>query len=295
MALMFIMIFIFAACLAWALLPDAGIAAIRKRVLGNVAVEERPTILGQMVEMLAPINRYLPTGWYSVHIWRLLQSAGLRTPAIHFFVLQEIAAITGFFLYFIIYGPQNINVVWLCVFVIGCFFVPYMWLNNRISSRRQSVSRDLPEVVDLLSLCVDAGLDFMNSLNRIIREFRRCPTTDELGIMMQEVRVGKRRRDALRAFSTRLQTPESSSFSRTLIQADRMGTGITEALRILSEDMRVQRTHWAERFAQQAPIKMLLPLLFSLASALVIVAGPIMAQFLQGGFNISSYTEGARK
>ena len=74
-----------------------------------------------------------------------------------------------------------------------------------------------------------------------------------------------------------------------------MGTGITEALRILSEDMRVQRTHWAERFAQQAPIKMLLPLLFSLASALIIVAGPIMGQFLQGGFNVSSYSEGAKR
>ena len=102
MTLMFIAIVLFAACLAWAMMPDAGVAAIRKRVLGNVATEERPTVLGQLVELLAPINRYLPTGWYSVHIWRLLQAAGLRTPAIHFFVLQEIAGITGFFLYFMV-------------------------------------------------------------------------------------------------------------------------------------------------------------------------------------------------
>ena len=113
---------------------------------------------------------------------------------------------------------------------------------------------------------------------------------EELGVVLQEVRVGKRRRDALRAFSVRVQTPEASAFSRTLVQADRMGTGIAEALKVLSEDMRLQRYHWAERFAQQAPLKMLVPLLFSLAAALIIVAGPILGQFLQGGFSAPQFT-----
>ena len=138
--------------------------------------------------------------------------------------------------------------------------------------------------IDLLNLCIDAGIDFMGSLARVVREFRPCPTVEELGLVVQEVRVGKRRRDALQAFSQRVQTPEARSFSRTLRQADRMGTGLGEALKILSEDMRLQRYHWAERFAQQAPLKMLIPLLFSLASALIIVAGPILIQFLHGGF-----------
>jgi tight adherence protein C len=129
----------------------------------------------------------------------------------------------------------------------------------------------------------------MNALGRIVKEFRKCPTTEELSILIQEVRVGKRRRDALRSFSARVQTAEASSFSRTLVQADRMGTGIAEALQVLSEDMRLARYHWAERFAQQAPVKMLVPLLFSLASAMIIVAGPILGQFLQGGFSAAQY------
>jgi len=136
--------------------------------------------------------------------------------------------------------------------------------------------------VDLLSLCVGAGGDFMGALNRIVREFRPCPVREELGILLQEVRVGKRRRDALRAFAVRLKCPEASTFARTLIQVDRMGTGLAEALTILSEDMRLQRYHWAERFAQQAPLKMLIPLIFSLGAAMIIVAGPIMIQFFRG-------------
>src|SRR6185295_12836425 len=212
-----------------------------------------------------------------------IEAAGLRMTAIQFLVLQEIGAITGLFLYTLLIGFDRMSLPALIVFLLGGFWVPSFWLGQRVNTRKFTISRDLPEIVDLLSLCVDAGLDFMNALNKIVREFRRCPTTEELGIVLQEVRVGKRRRDALRAFSARIQTPETSSFTRTLVQADRMGTGIAEALRVLSEDMRLQRYHWAERFAQQAPMKMLLPLMLSLASALTIVTGPILGQFLSGG------------
>jgi tight adherence protein C len=138
-------------------------------------------------------------------------------------------------------------------------------------------------VVDLLALCVGAGADFMTAMSRIVREFRPCPVRDELAIVLSEIRVGKRRRDALRAFAARVQTPESSTFARTLIQADRMGTGLIDALTVLSEDMRIARYHWAERFAQKAPLKMLVPLVLSLGSAMVIVAGPIIIQFMRGG------------
>ncbi len=282
--LSFLLVFGAAACVVWTLFPDLSKRLIRQRMFSEVAKENRPTLLGRLAEALAPVNKFLPFSWYSVHMWKRLQAAGWRLPPMHFLVLQEIGATTGLISYFLTMGAGHVNVGWLSFFIAIGFFVPYLYLGNMTSSRRLSFSRDLPEVVDLLSLCVDAGLDFMNSLGRVVKEFRRCPTTEELGMVLQEVRVGKRRRDALRAFSTRVQTAEASTFARTLVQADRMGTGIGEALRILSEDMRIQRYHWAERFAQQAPLKMLLPLLFSLFASLIIVAGPIMVQFLEGGF-----------
>ena len=230
------------------------------------------------------INRYLPTAWYSNAMSRRLEAGGFQAGAMQFLVLQEIGVLSGLVVYFVLVGPGAIRPVWMFAFVLIGFIVPLMWLNNRVSARRNSFSRDLPEVVDLLDLCIDAGLDFMGALRRIVREFRPCPTIEELGRVLQEVRIGKRRRDALRAMSTRVQTTEGSSFARTLIQADRMGTGMSEALKVLSEDMRMQRYHWAERFAQQAPVKMLIPLLMSLAASLIIVAGPIFMTYVKGDF-----------
>lgn len=277
-----ILLFFSVVLLVWGLLPDIAGRLIRKRVFAELAQDARPRMFDQIVDLLAPLNRYLPTGWYSAGVQGRLQAAGLKLSVMHFLVMQEMGALTGVLVYAITVGT-DLNVVWLSVLVVVGAFIPHVWLSNRISARRMSISRDLPEVVDLLNLCIDAGLDFMSSLARVVREFRFCPTIEELGLVVQEVRVGKRRRDALQAFAKRVQTVEANSFARTLRQADRMGTGLAEALRILSEDMRIQQYHWAERFAQRAPLKMLVPLLFSLASALLIVAGPIMGEFLKGG------------
>ena len=273
----------------WGFRPNSSGQLIRQRVLSELSHEANRTMFDQVVEWVAPINRWLPTGWYSASTQGKLQAAGLKLSSMHFLVLQEIGALTGFVIYLVTLGFGKVSIPWLFILMVGGCFVPSWWVTNRIRSRRMSISRDLPEVVDLLNLCIDAGLDFMSSLGRVVREFRPCPTTEELGIVIQEVRVGKRRREALRAFAIRVQTAEARSFSRMLRQADRMGTGLGDALRILSEDMRVQQYHWAERFAQQAPLKMLLPLLFSLAAALIIVAGPIMVDFMKGGFTTQAF------
>jgi len=274
--------FLCVALLAWACLPDASGRRVRQRIYSEVSDAKRPPLIARIAERLAPINKRLPTGWYCEQTTKTLESAGLRLPPMHFLVIQELGALTGAIVYFATLGGTAINVGIMAIFVFAGFILPSFWLSNRIQTRRMTISRDLPEIVDLLTLCVGAGSDFMGSLGRIVREFRPCPVRDELGIVLQEVRVGKRRRDALRGFATRLKSPEASTFARTLIQVDRMGTGLGEALTILSEDMRLQRYHWAERFAQQAPMKMLVPLIISLGASMVIVAGPILFQFLRG-------------
>ncbi|MDP3703203.1 MAG: type II secretion system F family protein [Candidatus Omnitrophota bacterium] len=281
LSLISVMVFASVATLTWAVMPDETRRLVRRRIFSEVSAVNRPSLLTQVGKLLEPINKRLPTRRYCEQMTQVLEAAGMRIPPLHFLVVQEIGIVTGILLYFILMG-RPINVAWLLLFAIAGFFVPVVWLHNQIKARRLTVGRDLPEVVDLLALCVGAGGDFMGALSRIVREFRVCPVRDELGILLQEVRVGKRRRDALRAFATRLKCPEASTFARTLIQVDRMGTGLSEALIILSEDMRLQRYHWAERFAQQAPLKMLIPLIFSLGAAMVIVAGPILIQFFRG-------------
>ena len=101
--------------------------------------------------------------------------------------------------------------------------------------------------------------------------------------MLHEVKVGKPRREALKDLSRRINSPDVTAFARTLIQADRMGTPIAEALAILSEDTRERFFRRAERSALQAPIKMLIPLIFCILPVVgVIVGGPIAIQFMQG-------------
>lgn len=281
LAIVLVLSFLSMTVLVWGLLPDPWLQMVRRRIYGELSKTKRPSLVEQVGNLFMPLNRRLPLTWYYREITKTLEAAGLRVAPIHFLAMQEIGALVWALLYFITMG-RPINLAWLGLFMVMGFFVPVVWLHNRIKARRMTIARDLPELADLLNLCVGAGSDFVTAMARIVRDFRPCPVSEELGIVLQEIRVGKRRSDALRAFATRLKTPEASNFARTLIQVDRMGTGLAESLKIMSEDMRLTRYHWAERFAQQAPMKMLIPLLISLASAMIIVAGPILLKFFRG-------------
>lgn len=164
------------------------------------------------------------------------------------------------------------------------FILPDIWLNNLIKKRRALIVKDLPLVIDLLNICVGAGLDFMVAVNRVIQEFRPCALIEEMKIMTNEIQMGIARRDALKNMSARINNPEISSFVRTLLQADRIGTPISEALKMQSEEIRLRWFQKGEEMALKAPIKLLFPLLiFILPVVLIIVAGPILLQFTRGG------------
>lgn len=170
------------------------------------------------------------------------------------------------------------------VSIILGIILPDLWLKAKVSSRHNEIRRDLPAVIDLLNLCVNAGLDFMLAVNRVVKEFKKCSLTDELTESWRETRMGASRREALQHLSRRVNLPELSSFVRTLLQADRMGSPMGEALKIQAEEIRMRRYFRAEEAALKAPIKLLFPLLFFILPAvLVIVAGPIFLQFARGG------------
>ena len=269
--------------IAWAAWPNQSSQAVRKRLNTEFRTSKVPAFVTNLATAMAPIHRKLPLGRYTEWVARMQEEVGVRVAPFEFLMTQEFGALAGLMFFLVTRRPGPPNLLMLLVFVGGGVFLPILSLQRRIKARRSSVARDLPEVVDLLTLSVGAGTDLIGGLTHIVKEFRPCPVIEELGVLLSEIRVGKRRRDALRAFAKRLQTPEASTFSRTLIQADRMGTGLVGALKVLFEDMRLQRYHWAERFAQQAPLKMLVPLMLSLASALLIVTGPIFIQFFRGG------------
>jgi len=164
------------------------------------------------------------------------------------------------------------------------YIAPDFWLKKKINQRRFAIARILPETVDLLGLCVEAGLDFTTSVKWVIEKIPSNPMIEELAFVLEEIRWGKPRVQALKDMAKRLNIIEVSSFVQTLVQAERMGTPVTEAFAILSEDTRMQRFHKGERFALQAPIKILLPLIFCIMPVIgIIIGGPIFLQFMSGG------------
>jgi len=213
---------------------------------------------------------------------RKLVSAGRPMAATHFLTLKSLLTVSLPVITFIILRPEPPILV---IPLITGFILPDLWLNGKIKKRQAAILRDLPHVIDLLNICVGGGLDFMVAVARVIQEFRSCVLLDELKILMQEIQMGSARRDALKNLAKRINSPEVISFARTLIQADRMGTPIGEALKMQAEEIRLRRFQRGEEMALKAPIKLLFPLLFFiLPVVLIIVAGPILIQFTRGGF-----------
>ncbi|MBD3246939.1 MAG: type II secretion system F family protein [Candidatus Omnitrophica bacterium] len=173
---------------------------------------------------------------------------------------------------------------WLALAALVGFILPDVMLNNRVKKRKYEIVRVLPETIDLLGLCVGAGLDFMAAVRWVVDKVKINPMIEELIVVLKEINVGKPRVEALRDMSHRLDIPDVTSFVRTLVQADRMGTPVEEAFRILSEDTRMRRFHRGERQAMKAPMKMLIPLIFCILPViLIIVAGPILIRFVKQG------------
>jgi tight adherence protein C len=162
--------------------------------------------------------------------------------------------------------------------------VPLLWLRDRTRARRAAIARALPYDLDLLTLSVEAGLDFAAALARVVDEGREGPLSDELSITLKELRLGKTREEALRGLAARVELPALTSFAHALGQADRMGTPLAKVLRVLSTQMRAERTQRAEKLAGEAPVKLLLPLIGCIFPTIFLMLfGPIAYQVFLGG------------
>lgn len=165
------------------------------------------------------------------------------------------------------------------------FAFPTIWLKRTLKARHKSIQRSLPFVLDLLTLSVEAGLDFMTAMQRNIQRRTIDPLAEELIRVVREIQLGKTRIQALRALSQRVDLTDVRSVVNALIQADELGVSIGAILRIQSDQMRQRRFERAEKLANEAPVKMLFPLMvFIFPAVFLILLGPIIAQLLEQGF-----------
>jgi tight adherence protein C len=199
-----------------------------------------------------------------------------------FFSLKLISAAALPFLAFALLGKEQPASIFIGA-AIG-LFLPEVWLNHKIRAHKTAIQRVLPETIDLLALCIGAGLDFTGAVRWITEKAKSNPMIEELKFVLSEIKVGKPRLEALKDMAKRLQILDVASFVHNLVLAERMGTPVEETFAILSDDMRLRRTQRGERQALKAPIKILIPLIFCiLPIILIVVAGPVLIRFMEGG------------
>lgn len=210
-----------------------------------------------------------------------LEAAHLAISPEAYFNMKLLIMLALVILTFVGFGKLG-PIVFLLPVILG-YLLPDLWLNRKVAVRKNQVIRYLPETVDLLGLCVEAGLDFTSALKWISEKVPVNPTIEELTIVAKEIKLGKTKVQALKDMSARLRIPELNSFVQTLVQAERMGTPVAESFRNISEDTRSMRFQRSERLALQAPLKILIPLVFCILPVIVlIVAGPLFLEFMQG-------------
>ncbi len=160
------------------------------------------------------------------------------------------------------------------------YVAPDFWLRNKTSQRKTAIANALPDSIDLLTISVEAGLGFDQALARIVSKADNL-LSREFGRVLQQMRLGMARRDALRELVDRTGVEDLSQFVGAIIQAEQLGASIGRVLRIQSAEMRVRRRQRAQRLAQQAPIKMLFPMAFLiLPSIFVVVLGPAIPRIV---------------
>jgi len=171
-----------------------------------------------------------------------------------------------------------IGILWLLIY-------PTSWLRRTVQMRHNEIRKALPFVLDLLTLSVEAGMDFMSALQRNNQHRDIDALGEELIQVVREIQLGKTRRTALRDMSLRVNLQELRSVINSLVQADELGVSIGSILRIQSDQMRQRRFERAEKLANEAPVKMLFPLLmFIFPSVFLILLGPIISRIIQQGF-----------
>jgi tight adherence protein C len=150
------------------------------------------------------------------------------------------------------------------------FFLPELWLRGRINKRQSEIRKAMPDALDLLTICVEAGLGFDAAMAKVYEKWNN-PLAEGFGRVIREIQLGKLRRDSLKDMADRMGVPEMTSFTAAVIQSEQLGVSMAKVLRIQADQMRVKRRQHAEEQAHKAPVKMLIPMAILIFPSICIV------------------------
>ncbi|MGE5507745.1 MAG: type II secretion system F family protein [Chitinophagales bacterium] len=193
--------------------------------------------------------------------------------------LLSLALPLGLFLLLVRANPTTAALLAAVGFGFGNI-LPDLLIKSALQNRQKQIQKALPDVLDLLTVSVEAGLAFDSAIAKVVEKLKG-PLAEEFTRMLQDIRMGMPRRDALREVSNRTDVADLNTFISALIQADTLGVSISNVLRIQSEQMRYKRKQRSEEAAMKAPIKMLFPLMiFIFPTIFVILLGPAAIQVI---------------
>lgn len=206
---------------------------------------------------------------------------GVGGYVVRWVVFTIAAGVVGFGATIYLGLPANqvigIGMIAVCIGIL----LPLLYLNMKIAKRRNIMARALPDSLDLVTVSVEAGLGFDGALAKLVEKMQG-PLVDEFGRMLQEMRMGIPRRQALTGLADRCKLQDINLFTSAIIQADQLGVSIANVLRVQSEAIRERRKQIAEEKAMKAPIKLLLPLvLFVFPCIFIVLLGPAMISIME--------------
>lgn len=164
------------------------------------------------------------------------------------------------------------------------FMMPQMMLSSKIKRRQDDITKALPDALDLMTICVEAGLGFDQAMSKVSDKWEN-ELALAFGRVIREIQLGKSRRDALRAMGESMDVPDVTTFTGAIIQADQLGVSIARVLKVQSEQMRIKRRQRAQEKAQQAPIKMMIPMVLLIFPTIwIVLLGPAGVQLFRTFF-----------
>jgi tight adherence protein C len=223
------------------------------------------------------------------HVRRTLVKAGYRggqAPLVFFGARLCLAILLAVIFPMVrLFAVPTLTSLWTMVLlvlsaVVG-FYLPNLWVRLKTASRKRQIFEGFPDALDLMVVCVEAGLGLDAAINRVAEEmkFSHPILSEEFRLVNWELRAGQAREQALRNLGLRTDLEDVSSLTTLLIQTDKFGTSVAQALRVQSEAMRVKRHQRAEELAAKLPVKLLFPLiLFIFPSLFVVIIGPAVIQ-----------------
>jgi tight adherence protein C len=253
---------------------------------------QKPASVAQVIK---PFENILPRSSVEVSIIqkRLIRAGYRKSSAVNLFygtkvlvplVLSAIVTATG---------AYRVGGLFAYGLALGLgFLLPDFWLGNRIGKRQGKIRLGLPEALDLMVICTEAGLGLDQTLQRTAREIKlnQPELADELGLILLEQKAGRPRSEALKNFADRADLNTVRALTTTLIQSDSFGTSIAKTLRVYSDSLRTQRRQQAEEMAAKTTVKLVLPLVFFIFPSIFLVAlGPSIISMFEGFEKYLSY------